>query len=83
MARQSCTNTCPQGDALIDNLIVWQWQLIEVAKGVLQVHRVDERRQVVVRKHVKRSKVLEYFANMEPCLVGMQACAARATGCGG
>ena len=61
---------------------------LDVAKDVLQVHGVDERGQVVVSKQLKRAKVMEYFANLEPCLVGMEACggahdwARRLIGCG-
>jgi transposase len=47
---------------------------LDVAKDVLQLHGVDERGHVVVSKQIKRSKVLEYFANLEQCLVGMEAC---------
>ena len=61
---------------------------LDVAKNVLQIHGVDERGQVVVSKQLKRGKVMEYFANLEPCLVGMEACggahdwARRLIGCG-
>ncbi len=47
---------------------------LDVAKDVLQIHGVDERGAVVVRRQLKRAKVLEYFVNLEPCLVGMEAC---------
>lgn len=47
---------------------------LDVAKDVLQIHGVDERGKVVVSKQIKRGKVLEYFANLEPCLIGMEAC---------
>ena len=47
---------------------------LDVAKDVLQLHGVDERGHVVVSRQIKRGKVLEYFVNLEPCLVGMEAC---------
>ena len=47
---------------------------LDLAKDVLQIHGVDERGAVVVSKQIKRSKVLEYFVNLEPCLIGMEAC---------
>lgn len=47
---------------------------LDVAKDVLQVHGIDERGHVVMSKQIKRGKVLEYFANLEQCLVGMEAC---------
>ena len=47
---------------------------IDLAKNVLQVHGADERGKPVVRKQLKRDKVMAFFANMEPCLIGMEAC---------
>ena len=47
---------------------------IDLAKSVLQIHGVDERGKVAVRKQLKRSEVLSYFANLEPCVIGMEAC---------
>ena len=48
---------------------------VDLAKGVFQVHAVDEAGEVVVRKALRRSKVLAWFAQLPPCLVGMEACA--------
>src|SRR5581483_11335604 len=48
---------------------------VDLAKNVFQVHAVDERGEVVVRKALRRSKLLAWFAGLEPCLVGMEACA--------
>jgi len=48
---------------------------IDLAKGVFQVHGVDERGGVVVRKALRRSKLLAWFGQLSPCLVGMEACA--------
>jgi len=42
---------------------------------VFQIHGVDERGQAVLRKQLKRSEVLRFFANLPPCLIGMEACA--------
>ncbi len=47
---------------------------IDLAKEVFQVHGVDERGKVVVRRQLKRKDVPKYFANLEPCLIGMEAC---------
>ena len=41
---------------------------IDLAKNVFQVHGVDEKGHVVVKKALKRDQVLTYFANMPPCL---------------
>ncbi len=48
---------------------------LDLAKGVFQVHAVDALGEVVVRKSLRRAKVLDWFARLEPCLVGMEACA--------
>lgn len=48
---------------------------LDIAKSVFQVHGVDGAGAVVVRKRIGRSKVLEFFANLPPCLVGVEACA--------
>ncbi len=47
---------------------------IDVAKNVFQVHGVDEDGKVVLRKQLRRSQVMEFFAQRPPCLVGMEAC---------
>ena len=47
---------------------------IDLAKTVFQVHGVDERGKVVLRKQLKRKDLLSFFANLEPCLIGMEAC---------
>ena len=48
---------------------------IDLAKSVFQVHGVDERGIPVVRRRLRRKKVLEFFSQLPPCLVGMEACA--------
>jgi len=47
---------------------------IDLAKNVFQVHGVDERGKIVLRKQVKRAQMAEFFANLPPCLIGMEAC---------
>ena len=47
---------------------------IDLAKAVFQVHGVDGRGKAVLRKQLKRKDVLSFFANLEPCLIGMEAC---------
>lgn len=47
---------------------------LDIAKSVFQVHGVDVAGAVVVRKRVNRAKVLEYFGELSPCLVGIEAC---------
>jgi transposase len=47
---------------------------LDIAKNVFQVHGVDGHGKVVVRKKLSRGKVLEWFANLPPCLIGIEAC---------
>ena len=47
---------------------------IDLAKAVFAVHGVDGRGKTVFRKSLKRTQVLTFFANLEPCLIGMEAC---------
>jgi transposase len=47
---------------------------IDLAKSVFQVHGADERGKTVLRKQLKRKDVLAYFANLQACLIGMEAC---------
>jgi len=48
---------------------------IDLAKSVFQIHGVDERGKTVLRKQLKRSEMVTFFANLPPCLIGMEACA--------
>lgn len=48
---------------------------LDLAKSVFQIHGVAADGEVVVRRKLSRSRLLEYFAKLEPCLVGMEACA--------
>ena len=47
---------------------------LDIAKSVFQVHGVDVEGGVVIRKRISRVKVLEFFAALAPCLVGIEAC---------
>jgi hypothetical protein len=47
---------------------------LDIAKWVFQVHGVDADGAVVIRKRISRAKVLEFFAAVPPCLVGIEAC---------
>jgi len=48
---------------------------LDIAKNVFQVHGIDATERVVVRKQLRRSQVLAFFKALQPCLVGMEACA--------
>src|SRR6266542_5538154 len=47
---------------------------LDLAKSVFQIHGVDGRGKAVLRKQLKRSEVVQFFANLPPCLIGMEAC---------
>jgi transposase len=47
---------------------------LDIAKHVFQVHGVDRHGNTQLRKQLSRAKVLEFFAQLPPCLIGMEAC---------
>jgi len=47
---------------------------LDIAKSIFQIHGVDVDGAVVIRKRVSRAKVLDVFAALPPCLVGIEAC---------
>ena len=47
---------------------------IDLAKNVFSVHGVDAHGKAVLKKTLSRGKLLEFFANLPPCLAGMEAC---------
>src|SRR6478752_7301679 len=47
---------------------------MDIAKSVFQVHGVDAAGSITIRKRIGRAKVLEYFGELPPCLVGIEAC---------
>jgi transposase len=47
---------------------------LDLAKNVFQIHAVDTNGNVVLRKQLTRSKLLEFFSQLPPCIVGMEAC---------
>jgi transposase len=48
---------------------------LDLAKRVFQVHGVDEAGAVTIRRQLRRSEVVRYFAKLPRCVVGMEACA--------
>ena len=48
---------------------------LDLAKNVFQIHGINEDGEIVVRKQLKRRDVIRYFARLQPCLIGMEACA--------
>jgi transposase len=47
---------------------------MDLAKLLFQVHGVDARGKVTLRKQLKRSQVVAFFAQLAPCLIGLEAC---------
>lgn len=47
---------------------------IDLAKNVFQIHAVNEHGKTVLKKQLKRDQIAEFFANLAPCLIGMEAC---------
>ena len=47
---------------------------IDLAKNVFQVHGVDGQGKTVLKKQLKRDQMATFFANLVPCLIGMEAC---------
>jgi transposase len=50
---------------------------LDIAKSVFQVQGVDRAAEVVARCRLRRSRVLPFFATVEPCRIGIEACASR------
>lgn len=48
---------------------------IDLAKNVFQVHGIDAHGKTVLKKQLKRDQVASFFVQLEPCLIGMEACA--------
>src|ERR1700730_8844518 len=47
---------------------------LDLAKNVFQIHGVDASGRIVIRRAIRRSQVLPFFAELPPCLVGIEAC---------
>ena len=48
---------------------------LDIAKSVFQLHAVDVHSKTVFRKTLSRAEMLSFFANLTPCLIGIEACA--------
>ena len=48
---------------------------LDISKHGFQIHGVGAEGAIIVRKRLRRSDVLAFFEGMEPCLVGIEACA--------
>jgi transposase len=47
---------------------------LDIAKNVFQVHVIDAGGAVVIAKAVRRGQLLNFFASLPSCLVGIEAC---------
>ncbi len=47
---------------------------IDLAKTVFQIHGVDVHGKAELRRQLRRNEMAKFFANLEPCLIGMEAC---------
>ena len=47
---------------------------IDLAKTCFQIHAVNEHGKTVQKKQLRREQMAVYFANLQPCLIGMEAC---------
>ena len=49
---------------------------LDIAKNLFQVHGADAQGRPVLKRKLARAKVLEFFATLPACLVGLEACGA-------
>jgi transposase len=47
---------------------------LDLAKNVFQVHAIDASGRVVVQRQLRRGALEKFFAQLPPCMVGMEAC---------
>lgn len=47
---------------------------IDLAKNVFQLHGINAKGKCVLKKRLSREKLIEFMAQLPPCLVGMEAC---------
>lgn len=48
---------------------------LDLAKQLFQIHGVDRQEEVTCRRQLRRNQVEAFFRKLEPCLIGMEACA--------
>ena len=49
---------------------------MDTSKHIFQLHGVDAAEQPVLRKRLSRRQMVEFFANLPPTVIGMEACGA-------
>lgn len=50
---------------------------IDLDKNVFSVHGVDAHGKAALKKALCRDSLLEFFANLPPYIIGMEACTLR------
>lgn len=48
---------------------------IDFAKSIFWLHGIDAHATIVLQKKLRRSAVLKFLSKLQPCLIGMEACA--------
>lgn len=48
---------------------------LDIAKYLFQIHAVDTAGTIIIRRKLRRSELLPFFEDLEPSLVGIEACA--------
>ena len=76
--RQKTNNALIQGQEKTMNKITRIG--LDIAKNIFVLHAVNEHGKTVKRKTLDRSKLLAFFAQIQPCLVGIKSCASSPTG---
>jgi transposase len=46
---------------------------LDIAKQVFQIHGADKIGRQVLRRKMRRSDLVRFFSELEPCLVGIEA----------
>ncbi|MEJ2767046.1 hypothetical protein VV869_24170 [Photobacterium sp. MCCC 1A19761] len=49
---------------------------IDLAKHSFSIHGEDHQGKLLIHKTISRSKVLSTFVNIQPAIIGMEACCA-------
>ena len=47
---------------------------LDLAKNIFQVYGVTDEGTIAFNKPLRRVRVLPFFAKLEPCLIGIEAC---------
>ena len=48
---------------------------LDIAKNSFAVHGFDAESKTVLKKELKRGQVASFFAKLDPCRIGLEACA--------